>query len=297
MRGSFNKLIAGLVLGCVPQGGETTSSTTTVEATTTATATIGGSETGAGTPTTGTTGGATGGTTGGGTTGDATTGAPTTGDLDTTTGAETLCDSGKPGISARLEHIDGPDVPDCGTIELQPRLVGSPGPGVFELDACPCGIPCESPDPWLLTVEAPAQALPQELPACSWMVLERQWNAEHTACEFAALSVWDPTMASLFGRYHAAARLEPTAKAVDAGWLVTSSVNEACPCDECCSPPALFDLTFAFSEISPVAQLAEGHETLGSVAGMEFRLVNLRSHDAGQCEPAAFGWAIRAEGP
>ena len=294
LRGVSGVLLVVLSGGCTPPGGEpTTEGSSGAEPTTTSTSTFGGSETGGGSsaPTSG-------GTTSGVETGDAMTsssgGGESTGEPDTTTGGESLCDADRQGISATLVHWSGPEK-DCETIVLLNRLTMKVGPGVFDVDACGCNNPCESPDPWLLTIEAPTAALPETLPMCHRLVFEQAWNADMTVCEFVALSVWDLDSEAPFGVYHAATRVEPTAEAVGAGWSVESDVNEGCGCDECCRTPELRDLSFTFNNVE-VAQLAEGDESLADVVGLPFRVHNLQSHDAGICDEAEeVDWAILAD--
>lgn len=283
-----------LLVGCTPPGGEPSSETTTGGSTTT---TLGGSETGAGpgVPTSG--GEAT-------SVGEVETGMEVTGAVTTSgsTGGEStsggsLCDGAGAGFSAELEPEGVPDVPDCETIKLLASHLFDTEPGVFELDACGCQPICESPIPWRLTMHAPPEVLPVALPSCVRVVFEREWNAAHTGCEFTALSVWDGEEAesALPGVYHAATRVTPTTEAVDVGWQVESSLDEACGCDECCRPAGLLGLVFGFEDVA-LGQLTEGQDSLADVAEQPFRIFNMRSHDAGRCdEKEEIDWVIRAE--
>jgi hypothetical protein len=277
--------------GCTPSGGEpTTEGSSGLEVMTTS-STFGGSETGGASevvpPTSGTdTGEVTGSSSGGA--------SESTGELDTTTGGGSLCDADRQGISATLVHWSGPEM-GCETIVLTNRLEMSPSPGVFDVDACGCNSPCESPDPWQLTIVAPMAALPADLPVCHRLVFEQAWNADMTACEFVALSVWDLDSEAPFGVYHAATRVAPTAEAVEIGWAVVSSVNEACECEECCRTPEKLDLSFFFNDVG-LAQLAEGHDLIADVVGLPYRVRNLQSHDAGICDEAEeVDWVAVAE--
>ena len=229
-------------------------------------------------------------------------GAEVTGEATTTageTGGETggggLCGGSGSRFSASLVPLDTPDVPDCGTIELQVNVLPSMELGVFELDACGCEQNCESPIPWRLTIDAPTAVMTDALPFCSRVVFERQWNAAHTECEFLALSVFNDVLSTPFGVYHAATRAAPTALAVERGWEVTVSDNETCACDECCRTPKLLDLTFGFGGMVLV-QLTEGHDSAADLTGEPFHFFDLQSHDAGLCDEAdEIDWVIRSE--
>lgn len=299
LRGVSGVLVVVLSGGCTPPGGEpTTGGPGGAEGTTTSTSTFGGSETGGGSavPTTdGTSGGVTSEVDTGAVTGSSSGGSESTGEPGTTTGGGgSLCDADGQGISATLVHWSGPNK-DCETIVLTNRLTMNVGPGVFDVDACGCNNPCESPDPWLLTIVAPMAALPATLPMCHRLVFEQAWNADMTVCEFVALSVWDLDSEAPFGVYHAATRVEPTAEAIGVGWSVESGVSEVCGCDECCRTPELRDLSFTFNNVE-VVQLAEGDESLADVVGLPYRVHNLRSHDAGICdETEEVDWAVLAE--
>lgn len=296
LRGVSGVLLVVLSGGCTPPGGEpTTDGSSGAEATSTSTptSTLGGSETGGGSAVP-TTDGTSGGVTSEVVTGSSGGGSESTGEPGTTGGGGSLCDADRQGISATLVHWSGPEQ-DCETIVLNNQLVMNVGPGVFDVDACGCNNPCESPDPWLLTIVAPMAALPAELPMCHRLVFEQAWNADKTVCEFVALSVWDLDSEAPFGVYHAATRASPTAEAVEVGWSVESGVNEVCGCDECCRTPELRDLSFAFNDVGLV-QLAEGDDSAADVVGLPYRVHNLQSHDAGICDEAEeVDWAILAE--
>lgn len=239
----------------------TTSATTSTTTTTTATATS---------PTT--------------TDPDTTTGPDTTTTTDTTdtTGGAGVCGIDGDSVSAELTHDDQPA--PCGPLEFTgTRLSPEKGP-IWQLDGCACGDNCLIPDPWSLTVAAPAPWLPL-LPACPRIVVERAMG--FGVCEFVAMSVWDLAAPGAPAVYHAGHGFAPTQAA--AGELtVTPHSVDTCDCDGCCGLSELWDLEFDLQ--GAALTLIEG--ATGMLGG--HNAINFESHATGLCDaPLDVHWVIR----
>jgi hypothetical protein len=254
-----------------PTSDPTGPSTATTSATTTST-----SET-TSTDTTSTPGTTT--TTDGETTGPATSGPDTTG----TTGNSGQCGVDGDSIVAELVHVG--EMPPCGPLEFTGQLASNPKGPVWQLDGCACGANCLIPDPWTFTMTAPAQWLPT-LPECPRIVVERQ-QMGFAGCEFAAVSIWDSQNPDQPAFYHAGHGFAATQAAAGELSLAEKSVGQ-CACDDCCTPPELFDI--AVEHLGAKAIVAEGE----TVPVGKFTFANFESHSSGICDVAPdVHWALR----
>ena len=110
-------------------------------------------------------------------------------DTSTDTGTDT---TGGQDCSAPVADIDFALIgelspPDgCQDFTFTGQLV-TETPGVYQLDACPCGAQCLVPDPYTLTVNLPDAALLPNMPACPIIFFRR----DPETCEPASVVVRD----------------------------------------------------------------------------------------------------------
>jgi hypothetical protein len=220
------------------------------------------------------------------TTTDPTTPSTTEPATDGTTDPETtgggVCGVEGDTISAELAQMGKPVA--CGPLEFTgTRISPQKGP-VWQLDGCACGDNCLIPDPWTLSVSAPAAWLPL-MPACPRIVVDRVEG--FGGCQFAAISVWDLQAPGEPAVYHAGHGLSPT-QAGAAELTVTPKSVETCDCMGCCQPAELWDLQFTLGGAD--VSLAEGESApLG-----QRNAINFESHHIGLCDaPLDVHWAIR----
>ncbi|PCC67335.1 hypothetical protein SAMN02745121_07017 [Nannocystis exedens] len=202
-------------------------------------------------------------------------------DPETTTGGG-LCGVEGDMISADLAHMGKPA--PCGPLEFTgTRISDQKGP-VWQLDGCACGDSCLIPDPWTLSVSAPAAWLPL-LPACPRIVVDRVEG--FNGCQFAAISVWDLQAPGEPAVYHAGHGLAPT-QAGAAELTITPHSVETCDCMGCCQPAERWDLQFSLDGAD--VTLGEGESApLGPR-----NAINFESHHIGLCDaPLDVHWAIR----
>ncbi|MCY1069399.1 hypothetical protein OV090_31955 [Nannocystis sp. RBIL2] len=185
-------------------------------------------------------------------------------------------------VSAELAQMGKPVA--CGPLEFTgTRISPQKGP-VWQLDGCACGDNCLIPDPWTLSVSAPAAWLPL-MPACPRIVVDRVEG--FGGCQFAAISVWDLQAPGEPAVYHAGHGLSPT-QAGAAELTVTPQSVETCDCMGCCQPAELWDLQFTLGGAD--VTLTEGESApLG-----QRNAINFESHHIGLCDaPLDVHWAIR----
>lgn len=217
------------------------------------------------------------------TTTDATTEDPTA--TTATTGGPGVCGVDGESVLAELVHVGEP-VP-CGPLEFTGQLVSDPKGPIWQLDACPCGADCLVPDPWTLTMQAPAEWLPT-LPACPRIVVDRQMG--FGGCQFAAVSIWDSQQPNGPAFYHAGAGFQATTAAQDELTLAPVPV-QTCDCEACCGPDELWDI--AFDLLAVQATVAEGQTAQLDT----FTAINLESHRSGLCDaPLDVHWVVRQAG-
>ncbi|WAS89935.1 hypothetical protein [Nannocystis punicea] len=202
-------------------------------------------------------------------------------DPETTSGGG-MCGVEGDTVAAELVQMGKPA--PCGPLEFTgTRISDQKGP-VWQLDGCACGDSCLIPDPWTLTVQAPAPWLPL-LPACPRIVVDRIEG--FGGCQFAAISVWDLQAPGEPAVYHAGHGLSPT-QAGAAELSITPHTVENCNCMGCCQPAELWHLEFMFDGAD--LTLAEGESApLG-----QHNAINFESHHSGLCDaPLDAHWAIR----
>ncbi|MFZ6183010.1 hypothetical protein [Nannocystis pusilla] len=202
-------------------------------------------------------------------------------DPETTTGGG-VCGVEGDTVSAELAQMGKP-VP-CGPLEFTgTRISPQKGP-VWQLDGCACGDNCLIPDPWTLSVSAPAAWLPL-MPACPRIVVDRVQG--FNGCQFAAISVWDLQAPGEPAVYHAGHGLAPT-QAGAAELTVTPHSLDTCDCMGCCQPAELWELQFTLGGAD--VTLTEGESApLG-----QRNAINFESHHIGLCDaPLDVHWAIR----
>ena len=204
----------------------------------------------------------------------------TTDTTDTTGGG--VCGVDGDSVSAELVHDDAPG--GCAPLEFTGVRVSPEKGPQWELDACPCGVTCLVPDPWSLSVSAPAPWLPL-IPECPRIVVERAMT--FSGCEFLAMSVWDLEAPGEPAVYHAGHGFSPTQPAL--GELtVTAHAVDTCECVGCCDTAELWDLQLELGGDS--VTLSEG--ATGTLGGRD--AINFESHRSGICDaPLDVHWVLR----
>ncbi|MCB9567268.1 MAG: hypothetical protein H6710_08680 [Myxococcales bacterium] len=200
---------------------------------------------------------------------------------DTTSGGGMAC-AFEPTESFDASLVDLDKGMGCGILTFD-GTVGVNMGGVWELDNCPCGNQCFVPDPWELTIDAPADLLPK-LDVCAKIVLESKPGPVPNTCELVSITIWD----TMKGGAPVYAGGGAPGYAVD-NLAVAGTKIDTCVCEGCCDDGEIHELTFTVDgQESALAEASEG--VLGG-----YGIHNLASHISGICDvPAAFSWVIRA---
>lgn len=186
-----------------------------------------------------------------------------------------------------LINVDEPN-PTCQTLEFFGRVEEVEG-NTWKLDNCPCGSECLLPDPWELTVEGPANYMP-EVPDCVRIIYETTQGFD-MSCHFSGVAMW-PT------------EVEDRPLVYLAGGSVVNEVGEVtldtpleatCPCEGCCGDDQLYSLSFAANGGELALQETESGELPGHQNGFVFDAINFRSHASGLCDTdePVFLWVLK----
>jgi hypothetical protein len=212
---------------------------------------------------------------------------------DTTTGVMLGCDLDGPELDAILVH-DGKPPPPCGTLEFTGQnVVMSPGP-VYALDGCPCNSDCFAPDPWTFTLMVPPDNLPQQMPVCPRIVVERTMSKQ--GCELVGVTIYELDNDDIpVPWYIAGSLLGPPAAAPDLE-LEQTTVETCADCPGCCNDGERYDLEFTF--FGDMLTLAEGEEGVLDHPDPAFHhnVTNYQSHSTGICDASpAIDWIVSLE--
>jgi hypothetical protein len=215
---------------------------------------------------------------------------------DDTTGGGLGCGFDGPEIDANLLHIaDGPPA-DCGfTLFEGQNIVFSPGP-VYELDGCPCGSDCFAPDPWTFTLDVPDGFLPAVMPECPKIYVERQMGK--AGCELVSVTIWETANDAMPLPWYVAGSLLGPGDAVQNDLMITQEAVETCECEDCCSSPERYDLTFSGLGALPIT-LPEDSDGVLEGPDYLYNVNNFQSHLSGICDDSpAIDWIVSlVQGP
>ncbi len=206
-------------------------------------------------------------------------------DSDTDTGG--MCGVGGDDLHIELRDLDG-NLPGCPDLEFNGALVEG-GDGVWQLDNCPCGNECFSPDPWELVVDAPDIYLP-EIPQCVRIVYTQAQGFDEQ-CHFTGIAIWPTDQLNGPLVYLAGGEVVPGVEDI----TVEAQLEETCTCEGCCGDDELHSLQFTAYEGSLHLQETEEGELPGSQVGFVYQTKNFKSHVSGLCDAGgdAFLWVLK----
>ncbi|MCA9691265.1 MAG: hypothetical protein KC636_16800 [Myxococcales bacterium] len=218
---------------------------------------------------------------------DSTTDPTTDTDTDTDTDTGGVCEfADGPPVTANLFDSDKPD-PSCGVREFTGRLE-VPGPGVWQLEGCPCGAQCLVPNPWTLEVNAPNSWGP-DVPMCLKVVVETTQGFAPDQCIFKSLAIWTLNDNQQVGELVYLAGGQPPVNDQVKELAATPTEAAVCSCEGCCGDDIVYDLSFKSGDL-PLLKLGEGDEGMLG----KYLIHNFQSHQSGLCDaPGSFSWVAK----